>query len=397
MKTRVLFVISHLVQGGSERFTYEILKAIDRDRFEPALLTKRRPSPRDYYDGPIAALGIPIHRKLPIFYGRIRHRARPLFRLFRHPLELLHRLAARLSLGRLLEEYDLICPVQIENYYLLQPLVRDNDKLIVFLMSNAFQYKVNPYRDCLPGRRYRFSVFDRRLADDFRGEACADAETIYFPLSMDLSERPDLSQRVPRDGRQRIGVFIRLSRERSFSGLFEAFRDVVSQADAELWMYGRGNPALFQEELGRLGIADRVHFKGHAVNIADTLREGELSLVWMTSFDETLGYASVEVASLGFPMLFWNLGREPAAGIAARTGGALRAYHDPHELAQATLRDLADPDGASARGSMLRRWVSDSFDIRRHIDALEERMEQIARENARTPAAPYGSARLGVS
>ena len=398
MKIRVLFVISHLVQGGSERFTYEVLKAIDRERFEPVLLTKRRRRVRDYYDALIAELGVPIIRKLPIFYGRVRHHARPLFRLLRHPLEALHRFVASMRMGNLFDQFDLICPVQIENYYLLQPLLEDNEKVITFLMSNAFQYKVNPYRDCIPGRRYRFTVFDRRLIDDWRGEPCSNAEAIHFPLCMDLSGRPDLSKSARRVGRPRIGVFIRLSRERSFSGLFQAFRDVVAQTDAELWVYGRGNPAMFHDELVRLGIDKHVVFKGHAVSIADTLRKGELSLVWMTCFDETLGYASVEVASLGFPMLFWNLGRESSEEIAAHTGGALRSHREPQQLAQATLDDLGDPEGAALRGRLLRYWVTETYDIRRHIEALQERMEDIVRENRSRAGEPeYGSARLSVS
>jgi glycosyltransferase involved in cell wall biosynthesis len=378
-RIRLLLVISHLVQSGSERFTYEFLKALDRTRFEPALLTKRRRSKRDHYDDLIQDLGVPIIRKLPIFLHYLRRYARPFWLLFRPLIELAHRLLARMRMGSLLDSYDLICPVQIENYYLIQPLIADNERLLVFLMSNAFQYKVNPYLDCKPGRRYRFTIYDPALPDDWAEAPCRGAETIAFPLSMDLRDRPDLSALARIEPPYRIGIFIRLSPERAFSGLFRAFKDVVAAAEAELWVYGRGDPAMFDRELDALGIRHRVFFKGHAKNIESALREAALTCVWSTSFDTTLGYGAIELASFGFPMLFWNLGEAPPTLVLERSGGTMRSYREPAQLAAATLEAFRDAEAFREHGRRLREWVSATYDITRHIERLQDEMEKIAR------------------
>jgi len=377
-KIRVLIVISHLVQSGAERFTYELLKALDRTRFEPVLLTKRRRWKRDYYDDLIEDLGVPIIRKLPIVPGYLRRYARPFWMLFRGPIEAMHRYVATFRMGTLLDEFDLICPVQIENYYLLQPLVRDNARVLVFLMSNAFQYKVNPYLDCRPDRKYRFTIYDPDLPADWRHAPCQSAETIYFPLSMDLRGRPDLSAFARVEPPYRIGVFSRLSTERALSGLFRAFKDVLAVQEAELWVYGRGNPALFDKELDQLGIRDHVFFKGHTRSIEHTLREAGLTCVWSTSYDSTLGYASIELASFGFPAFYWNIGNQSAETVLHRSDGALHSFREPTQLAAATLEALLDADTLRHSGRCLRRWVSATYDISRHIEGLQRQMESIA-------------------
>ncbi|MEK6372947.1 MAG: hypothetical protein AABO58_09635 [Acidobacteriota bacterium] len=385
-KPRLLFVIGHLFQSGAERFTYEVLKGIDRERFDVELLTKRRITPRDYYYDRIRALGIPIHTRLPLWLGRVQRRARPLFLLFRRPIEALYRRHARLALGDLLDHFDVINAVQIENYYLLQPLLRDNRRVVVYLMSHRFQYAFNPYADCDPGRTYRFVQFDPSLREEYADAPCRGAETILFPLAIDLSGTADLSKSARIEETYRIGVFIRLAPDRPISGIFRAFALLRQQVDAELWLYGRGNPALYEKELRELGVRENVVFRGHTANIEKTLREDGLSVVWMTSFGPMIAYASIEVAGYAFPMLFWNQhGRMPPDEIRARTGGAIESFYDPENLAEATVRALRQPEQLRALGRRLRAHVLERNEISGSIRGLEEALQRIAAGEPETP------------
>jgi glycosyltransferase involved in cell wall biosynthesis len=384
-KTRLLVVIAHLSQGGSERFAYELCNAIDRSRFDVEVLTKRRPRPGDYYDEKIRELGIPIHRKLPIFLHYIRRYARPLYRFtpVRLLVETLHRLAARLFMPGLLDQFDVIEAVQLENYYLLQPLLPDNEKVIIHLMSMAFQYDENPYLDCSPGRKYRFVVFDPAMKDDFRESNCSNAEVFSFPLAMDFGDPPDLSASARIEPPYKVGVFIRRHRERPVSGILRAFARLSDSVDAQLVMYGRGRGVHLRAELSDLGIADRVIFEPHA-DIERVLRDDGLSFVWMTCNGPLLGYASIEVASRAFPMLFWNQSETPAAEALAVTGGAVHAHHDPDDLAAETLDLLRDPEELREIGRKLRRHTLETYDMHRHIRRLEVKLDEIA-STARTP------------
>lgn len=381
-KTRVLFVIGHLVQSGAERFTFEILKAIDRERYDVALLTKWRVRKRDFYYHRIRELGIPIHRRLPLWLNRLQRHARPFYLMFRGPLEWLHKLWSRVVLGNLLERYDVINAIQVENYDLLQPLVRDNRKIVIYPMSHLFQYDFNPYDDLKPGRKYRMGLFAPEIRDEYAGSPAEGAEEIHFPLAIDLSKTADLSGRARIEPPFRVGVFVRLSPDRPISGILEAFAELRRHVPAELWLYGRGDPGRVEPELRALGIRDHVVFKGHTPSIEKTLREDDLSLVWMTCFGPIIAYASIEVASYGYPMLFWNQhGRMPPDEIRARTNGAVEGFYEPRELALATVEALRSPEGLRARGRRLREYVLAHNEIAHHIRGLEAEFDRIVAEN----------------
>ena len=378
-KPRLLFVIGHLVQSGAERFTYEVCKAIDRERFDVAVLTRWSLRPTDdYYDLKLVALGIPIHRRLPLMLNRLQRRARRFYRAFRPLLELVHRVCARLLMGRLLTQYDVINCIQLENYLLLQPLLRDNSRVITYLMSNAFQYGFNPYMDCASGRKYRFVFTDPTQIADYAAAPCAGAEAFFMPVALDLSGTSDLSALSKAGEPLEIGVFIRLGRDRPISGLFRAFAELSRIRDARLRVWGRGDPAQFDEELVALGIRERVIFEGHTTSIENTLRTAGLSLVWMTSVGATLGYASTEVSSFGFPMLFWNLADISDEQVRVETGGAIRCFREPGDLANATAELMTSRESQLDAGRRLREYILDTYEIAPHVRRLEAYMLEVA-------------------
>jgi glycosyltransferase involved in cell wall biosynthesis len=378
-KLRVLFVIGHLVQSGAERFTYEVLKAIDRERFDVALLTKSRILPSDYYYEKIEALGIPIHRRLPLWYGRLQRHARPLYLGLRPLIDFIYRLLTKPRLRALLDSYDVINAVQLENYYALQPILRDDDKVITYLMAHRFQYSFEPFADCEPGRKYRFALFDPVMREEFAGSVCEPVEEIHFPLVIDLSATADLSEHARIEPPYRIGVFVRLARDRPLVGILEAFAALRREGiDAELWLYGRGDRKLFAKEIDELGIRDHVSFRGHTESIERSLRDDGLSMVWMTSYGPVIAYSSIEVGSYAFPMMFWNQhGTMSPEEILKRTGGAIESYYDPAGLAHATAQSIRD-QSLRERGRRLRAYIIEKYDVSNHIRDLEERIAAIA-------------------
>jgi hypothetical protein len=377
-KIRVLIVSFNLGQGGSERFLFEFCKALDRDRFEIDILTKYRTTPPEYYEPKLRDLGISIHHKMPRFLHLVRRFARPVFvfRPTRAVVEAIHRLVMRLSIGDLLDRFDVLEAIQIENYYLVQPLVKNNEKVIVHLMSHAVQYRVNPYIDCLPGRSYRFVLFDPAQRNDLAGTHCSGAETLDFPLALDTRPFPDLSALPRASARYRIAIFQRLhQKEHPFSGFFQALRHLLETVDAELVVYGRGDPTVFDSELAVLSVRDRVKFVGHTASIERALREDQISLVWQISIGPAIGYSSIEIGAYGFPVLLWNIIDSEAN---QRDGDGFRAFHSPRALADETLRLLKDPAEQRAAGAKLRQYVLRNYDIYGHMPRLEAKLEEIA-------------------
>lgn len=60
-KRRIAIIAGQLVVGGAERQLYLWLSNLDRERFEPIVLTLH-PGHGDYWEKPIEALGIPLYR-----------------------------------------------------------------------------------------------------------------------------------------------------------------------------------------------------------------------------------------------------------------------------------------------------------------------------------------------
>jgi glycosyltransferase involved in cell wall biosynthesis len=251
-------------------------------------------------------------------------------------------------------------------------------------MAHRFQYTFDPFDDCEPGREYRFALFDPVMREEFQGSVCEPVEEIHFPLVIDLSATIDLSGCARIEPPYRIGVFVRLARDRPLGGILRAFAALRREhaVNAELWLYGRGDRGLFAKEIDALGIREHVSFRGHTHSIERTLREDGLSMVWMTSYGPVIAYSSIEVGSYAFPMIFWNQhGTMPPNEILARTNGAIESYFDPAALARATAHALRE-GSLRDRGRRLRQYIIDTYDVANHIAALEERLAAIAAGNA---------------
>lgn len=372
-RIRLLFVSGQFVQGGSERFLFEVCRALDPRRYSIDILTWRRVQPTDYYYRRLEALGITIHRKLP---QRVYFRKRLSFlyrwRGFQGVMDAVNDAHYRLVLGTFLDQFGVINVIQIENYLTLQPVLANDDRVIVYLMSNGFQYSDNIYAKCWPGRRYRFVLSDPLQKEDLRGTPCAQAETTLFPLALDCTGREQVTLTPPTLGPVKIGIFMRLSPERPLEPLFYCFHDLAKVVNATLHVYGSGDPAQFSRVLQLLGIEERVTFEGHTADLERTLKSDDLSLVWMTSHGPILGYASLEVASFGVPIVFWNLSTTPYEQILDETSRAVHSFDCVTDFVNFNVGLLTRQERLVELGPRLRAYVHDSYDIHRHIATLED-------------------------
>lgn len=380
-RVRVVFVIAHLVQGGSERYLYEVCRALDPERFEVEILFRSRPRRKDHYYWKLRELGVTVRTKLPA--PRNFARVLPIVaetRAWKALEDAAYRVLLRLRLRGFFDRYDVINIIQIENHYYLQDLLAGDPRKVIYLMSNGFQYSFDLYGDCDPDEAHRFVIMDPTQESDLAGSARAlNYETLYFPLALDVSEHPPIADLpVPDDGPAHIACFIRLSPQRPIVPLFRCLERLTRTRDAVFHVYGSGDPAPFLPVLDELGIRDRVVFAGHESDMRGALIRDGISLVWMTCHGPVLGYASLEVASLGVPMVFSNIGDASYEEIQEATAGAVHAFQTPEDVAQFTERLLASPAELAAAGERLRQYVVDTRDIRTQIHVLEDYLHGVA-------------------
>ena len=380
-KVRVLFVMRHLGQGCAERFLFEVVNDLSPRGFECRILTRPGASTDDYYGRELAALGIGFEELLgdppdwtkhyPLLRGReaLRRWAKR-----RHDVVLAQRLPGLMATA------DLICPIQIENYLSIQPFAPDDGRVVTFLMSHRVQYAADPYRDCDPRRRHRFVLIDPGQARDLATGPCASAETFLYRTILRIAGETHAVPRPSGGGVPRIGVFTRLHSEKPIDAFLYALKSLIATMPASLHVFGGGDEGLWRPLVGRLGLENHVTFEGHQADMAAALRKADLTLGWMLSVDRFIGYASLELAALGLPLVFWNLGRESTASVSEGTRGAVHAFSDIVDFVHFNKSLLTDQPRLESLGQTLRRYVRDEFAGPARIEDLAVHLRQVAAE-----------------
>jgi glycosyltransferase involved in cell wall biosynthesis len=370
-RVRLLLVINQFGQGGSERYLFELCSALDRTKFDVNILTRKGVDRTAHYYPRIVAAGVKIHAirpHVPEFRSLAPSLAvRKRYRVIRDRLS---SALARWRIGAFLDSFDLVACIQIENYLGLQHAFRHDQPVVIHAMSNRFQYAYDPYDEFCPDREYRFVTWNVTQVEEMA--ALRRATTFSWPLSMSFRDYPVLPVPPLNGGPLKIGIFTRLSREKPLEPLFASFAQLLSRVDATLHVYGGGDATLFADDIARLGISDRVYFEGHRENMTDTARRDDLSMCWLMSLGTLLGYASLELAACGMPMVFWNYGSWDTDRIRVETGGAVNAFSSVADFVAFSIECLMDHARLSEVGARLRQFVLDKHDIEKNIPELED-------------------------
>ncbi|HEY4304186.1 MAG TPA: glycosyltransferase [Gemmatimonadaceae bacterium] len=377
-RIRILFVLSQLVQHGSERYLFELCKAMDKERYDVEVLTRPIAVKHHYYYPLLEALGIRIRRRL-ISRRFLIYPIKPLYRsssVVRSVVGVLHRVLMRVAYRRFFDSYDLIAVVGIETYCdALAPLLDDSPAVVIHHVNHRFQFERDYFAEC---RQKHIVVLDEQQMAEVRDSALHDAELFHFPLSMDLSDRPKVPIALPRAGEPvRIGVVSRLYRDRPNEPLFRCFHALLRHTDAVLYFYGGGDASQYYALLDELKIRDRVIFAGHQRDLAGAIVRDQLSMLWLVSMGTSISYGSIEVASLGMPMVFWNMSGKRHEEILAETDGAMHAFDDADEFAAFAAGVLGDADALQRMGDELRAHVIARFEITRHLASLDAYYESV--------------------
>ncbi|MEW2404125.1 glycosyltransferase [Streptomyces sp. NPDC046862] len=177
---------------------------------------------------------------------------------------------------------------------------------------------------------------------------------------------------------QRVGAVGRLEGIKRLDRLIDAFAHACADLPAwELHLFGDGpmEPAL-REQAARLGISDRVRFRGPVVDMATAYRE--LSVVALTSEREGRPMALAEAAACGVPSVSFDLSPGVRELVEDGRTGILVSPGDTAAFATA-LRRLAEDAGLRERyGSAAREHVS-SLELPAVLDRWETLFDEVDR------------------
>jgi glycosyltransferase involved in cell wall biosynthesis len=203
-----------------------------------------------------------------------------------------------------------------------------------------------------------------------------------------------LSLHPPGDAPPRDGPVVvacgRLTGQKGYGDLLEAFRRLRERGPATLWVLGEGHlRAELEARAERLRISGSVHFLGFRDNPHAYVRAADvfaLSSLW-----EGFGNVIVEAMAVGTPVVCTDCPYGPAEIIRDGTSGLLVPPGDPEAMARALARVLEEP---ALRGRLRAGGLRRARDFTAEIAA--ERygalFEEVAAERRDRPPRPGGAA-----
>ena len=374
MLRRVLFMISSMSGGGSERQTLLLLKHLDRNRFCPHLyLTHRRGSFLDQVPGDVE---IHSHEDAPAHSG------------FYYPGRALRMQSAHLHSVLQSQKIDVIYD---RTFHMSLVAHAPGKSLGIPRVSTL----VSPPHRALPLVESRFVWLKKmRLAKAYRDSQCvvavskqtADSAQSYYgldanrlqvilnPVDLDAVQESAVTDGIDRDQRPTLVCVGRISEEKGHRDLIEALGLLEStwpddRDPLRLWMIGDGP---LRSELTSL--ADRI-LRRHQVEF---LGRQSNPIPWMAVADalvlpshfEGMPNVVLEAMTIGTPV------------IATRAGGTVELERDqptifwnqprdPKSIAQAIALFVEHPDLAKQRSDAALKLVHAHHDVRQTTREIE--------------------------
>jgi glycosyltransferase involved in cell wall biosynthesis/peptidoglycan/xylan/chitin deacetylase (PgdA/CDA1 family) len=362
---KVLHLIWALDLGGAERQVIEIVKGLDRSRFEPTVGCLVR---KGQWGEDLEAEGTPVvdFAKRPGLDLALLLRLARFVR--RGGFEIVHTHAfTAASWGRAaaaIARVPAIVAHEHSAFSLESPLRRLVDRMLALWTSRWVAVSETLARDLVRLERLPLP----RLVVVRNGASWRSAT-------------PDAVRRTRRElvgdpATELLGTVGRLERRKGLEVLLEAFERLASRRPG-LALALVGDGPLHQEledEVKRRGISDRVCLPGRREDVAAVL--GAFDVFALSSHTEGLSIALLEAALAGCPIVATDVGGNPEVVRAGRNG-LLVPPRDPSALAEAVATLLDDRTRAQELGSEARRDVRQRFAPEAMVHAIESLYEDL--------------------
>jgi glycosyltransferase involved in cell wall biosynthesis len=371
-KIKVLFVVSEFYQAGTQRFTYELDRALNKDLFsvEILCLLPLNASDRfkDYYYQKHIELGSKIH-----FINEINQLTLPSLkqklqrRLLNKPYP-----DERFQIKSFFDQYDCISIMGEYNFKEIYKYItiKNEQKLLIHIQNSKFQ--VPSTYDFFPkNQEFHFvSGFHEGQIEEELSEFSRFKHTYYnlnFKFENTFEKTNYQSSRTPK-----IGIFTRLTPAKPLDPFIYAFQLIVEQfPEAELNIYGSGDPIAegVSRYVEQLKLEENVIFRGHQENILKTAVEDNLDLVWLHGYHGLPGgWVGFDLSSAKFPQLFWNFGNNQHA----KQYPFFPMFNSIRTFAEKSVAVIQDADLAKSLALEQFQYTNSQYNIENNVRVMEE-------------------------
>jgi glycosyltransferase involved in cell wall biosynthesis len=368
MKYRVLHILANLGAGGAERVVVHMVRGLNRQRFEPAVVA---------YSG---RYGSDLEQKLdedgirtwflgkgPGFGWRTYHRLHRVFKEFRPDIVHTHVHVMR---------------------YAFPSLLYFKPRMMVHTVHSIAEREIEPRARWLQRLVYRQGVIPVAVAREVavsleRLYGIGNSRVVWNCIPTDLYASPQTSRqawRAKQGFSEEDVLFVCVARfapVKNHALLINAFaKGTASDPRAHLVLAGQGVlRAQLQERVNRLGLTNRVHFLGLRMDIPDVL--GAADIFALGSDYEGNPLSVIEAMAAGLPIVSTAAGGVPELLQNGKQGFIVQPGQ-AEQLAEAMAILLKDADLRRTMGAAAAARAKEKFDVSAMVRAYEELYDEIS-------------------
>jgi len=379
-KPRVLHLITSFEVGGTERQAVELLKRIDRRRFDVSLATLR-------LEGPLYQEVAPILPRVPqfpltSFYNA--NAAKQLMRLcgwmIRERADILH--AHDFYAGLLGAAAARLAHVRViacqRHMRLSDRRAHEWGTRLTHRLAHRVLVNSEAIRDHILAGGH---IAPEKIVVIHNGLSAAVERSILESGGRAKRRAALLRELNLDEGAKLIGLVARLQPVKGHRYFIEAAGRIAAvEPKAHFLLVGDG--ALrreIEEQAARLGVSDRVHLLGDR-NDADLVPAG-FDIAVLASLHEGLPNAVMEAMAAGAPVVATAVGGTTELIIDGATG-FLVPPADADAMAQRILDALRNPEWSAQMAAQGRRRALSQFGMRRMVESVERLYDEMEEERA---------------
>lgn len=367
-KYKVAIIAGQLVVGGAERQLYLWLANMDRERFDPLVITLH-PFHNDYWEKPIEALGIPLFR---VAENRAKwKRLAEIIKILRpfHPA-IIHGWHSFSSVyagfaGRIL---GIPCIGGIRSQYLAS-----NKGLAVTLVKNSCNaFVVNSHTAAI--------AYQMALGKTSQTIFTVPNAVLDHPMdSQNLREQFSLAYKLPMDSVWicSVGRMDPLKRFDVLLKMVDRLRE--EEAKFHVIIIGDGPEKVKMQHLvNSLKIDDHVSLLGEIPNAGYWMKA--MDIFCFPSLSEGLPNAVMEAAAAGLPIVAWKLPFNEEL-LPDKRHAVLVEPENMEGMTSAVSRLIKSPDLRTQLGSSAQTHILEHFGLERYIQNLTMVYESVSKRN----------------
>ena len=363
---RVMFIHTEMVVGGAETLLAEILRKMDRDRFQPELCCLKQ----------LSELGEILAKEVPTFTGLLGHKydlgvLGRLTRLLRQ-----RRTDAVVTVGTGGDRmfWGRLAAWRARTPVILSALHSTGYPVYVERMNRMLSPITDGFIGCAKSHS-EYLVSGEKCPRDkvFTVWNGVDVERFRPHDQTAMRMRLGIEPEVPV-----VGIVAALRPEKQHLMLLDAMAKVVTRLpEAELVIVGDGTERhVIEAKVSELGLKQNVRMLGTRHDVPEVLSAMDCKV--LSSKMEANPASTLEAAACGLPVVVPNVGSLPDTVVDRKTGLLCRP-DDPTALADAVVEVLLAPQRAREMGKAGRDLVCQRFSVEAMVRGYEVLIDGIYR------------------